>query len=93
MAETREEWGGYWFRRPPSGSVSIRGHPRRVWTDDGTWAIIRKKTEKCAKWKKLGRNGGDYCFRQFPRTSVEIRDAWGRKMKDAKLLGYSRKMP
>ena len=33
----------------------------------------------------LGR--GDYCIRQLPLTSVDIRDVFGTKMTDGKLLG------
>ena len=48
------------------------------------------------KKRKLGRNGELFhsvSLRPLPRPSVDVRDAFGRKMGDGELLGASHKNP
>ena len=63
------------FRQLPLASADVRGHPRHVRTEDVRWEMenyegkhrnIPYMAETRAGWKT-------YCFRQLPRTSVDIR--------------------
>ena len=79
----RPKWknlGGVAELLHPSASVGVRGNPRFVWADAGSWELVRIKRGRIPKCQKLGRNGqiiASASFRQIPWTSAVCVAAYG----------------
>ena len=92
MAENRAEWGNYCVRQLPWESVDVRDvRGRRM--ESGDLLIIkaesRRKSLSGRNWGVMGElliPSGPVSFRPIPRTPVDVRDVFGRKMEDSGLL-------
>ena len=73
--EKRHKWHKLGRGGRNIASVSIRGHPRHVWTEDGRWkmVIMRGTRENPAQMAEARAGWPKYFFRLLPSASVSFR--------------------